>query len=102
MTQDQFDELKKLLQKNNELLVENTRLTHNIRKMQIIGSVWAWIKILIVVGTILAGFIYLPPFINNQLSRITSSITNDGPSAILERFGIQLDRGGEKETTNSR
>lgn len=90
MTQDQFDELKKLLQKNTELLAENTRLTHNIRKMQIIGSIWTWIKILILVATILAGFIYLPPFINDRLNSISTSIRTEGPGAILERFGVHF------------
>lgn len=90
MNQEQFEELKKLLQKNNELLAENTRLTHNIRKMQIIGSIWTWIKIVVVIGTILAGFVYLPPFIDSQLNRIGDSIRNDGPGAILERFGVHF------------
>ena len=92
MTQEQFDELKKLLQKNNELLAENTRLTHNIRKMQIIGSIWTWIKIVLVVGTILAGFVYLPPFIDEQLGKITSSITHDAPTDILNKFGVHFGR----------
>lgn len=98
MTQDQFDELKKLLQRNNELLAENTRLTHNIRKVQILGSIWTWIKIVIIVGTILAGFIYLPPFINDRLTSINDAIRNDGPSAILNRFGVHF---GEENTVKN-
>lgn len=88
MTEPQFDELKRLLQKNLSLSQENHELMRRIRKFQILASLWTWFKIIIFVLTIAAGFIYLPGFIREKLEFLEKETAANGAGYILQKFGF--------------
>lgn len=89
MTETQFEELKKLLQKNIDLSKENLEMSRKLRHYQILGSIWGWTKLAILIVTLLAGFVYLPRFAQRKINELYTHIQSGGADTLLEKFGIE-------------
>lgn len=89
MTDTQFEEIKKLLQKNIDLTKENLEMSRKLRHYQILGSIWGWTKLLILIFTLLAGFVYLPKFAQRKINELYLHIQGGGANSFLQKLGIE-------------
>lgn len=63
------EEIKKILEKNLELNEEIREMMKGIKRYIMWQRVWGVIKIIIIIGPIIVGLIYLPPLIKDALGQ---------------------------------
>ncbi len=87
MTDEQYKQLVKLLKRNIELAEQNLHTTKRVRLVQILGSVWGWVKLLILAAAIIASTVLLPRWIQGKISVLQETIVNSGPEQVLKGLG---------------
>ena len=65
-------EEKVLLERTLKLSEENNRLLHRLDRARRLGLVWGFIKILILIVPLVAGYIFLEPYFDDIGSSYTS------------------------------
>ncbi len=82
------EELRGLIQKNQETLEDLEKRVRAIQKKLLWHTISGFIKFILIVGPLIVGFIYLSPIVKQYLSGLKPilEMLQIGPSAIQDMF----------------